>query len=218
MTPYEVRSNYMKQVVYHSKQAELRQLKDAHKTADSKTKYGLTKQIKALEAELEVEKDTFEFVHTISPKKVVERIVGQLEKIREDYKNAMVKFIERVQDNPEDAIAWKGNYMVAQQVQDGYAKLLIDVMNKQQTEDEMITEYIRVYNYIKEEATGQIMINARRGSSRSTSGFHNVVEQARMEGMASFFENWQLGEAEYYLDMINNYKILKEAGLLTEEE
>lgn len=218
MNPQEVRSNYMKQVVYQAKQTELKELKSAHSSStDRSGKIQLTKQIKALEAELQAEKDTFEFVHTITPEKAIERVVGQLEKIQNDYKEAVGKFVERFEYDPEDAIAWKGNYVVALKTQDQYARTLVEAMNKCTNENDMVDEYIRVYNYLKKEATNQIMMNARRGSSRSTSQFHNVVEQAKMEGMAEFFDNWQLGEVEYYLDMINNYKILKEAGLLTEE-
>lgn len=219
LTPAEVIAGYRDEKVLKQLQATLNELKkEAGSTRDRSAKITLNKKIKDYETRIEQLNESRIRVYYLNPQAVVDRLTSKLNSMKEEYKKALAEFTDRLNYNVADAIEWRADDLISKKERFQVAQTLLTVIEEAESAEAKLNAFVESFAVIKKESTNRIIMKSKRGGSRSSSSYANLVEDSQMAGLASILDEWQLAEGEYYLEYVQNWKILVEAGLLTEEK
>lgn len=220
LTPVEIVENYKAQEAFRDMKQQLATLeKTRESTTDRSTKILLGKEIKLVQAEVAKREGTFTPIWPIAPKHLLEEyIIAPLNNLVKQFEENKVKFLERFNYNPADAIEYSDT-LIKNQTKAQKAQIVLKAIEATEGDElAKIEKFQEVWDHIRTENEREMNSFIRRGASGSTSEYYNLTQKSRMAGMAELEENHRLEGVNYMLENLECWKVLKEAGLLTEKE
>lgn len=220
LTSVEIVENYKAQEAFREMKQQLAILeKTRENTTDRSTKILLGKEIKLVQAEIAKREGTFTPIWPISPNHLLEQyIIAPLSNLVKQFEKNKVDFLERFAFNPADAIEYSDTLIKNQAKAQKAQTILKFVEAAEGDELAKIEKFLEIWDHIVKENARDMNSFMRRGASGSTNEYYNLTQKSKMAGLAELEENHRLEGIFYMLENLECWKVLKEAGLLTEKE